>query len=64
MQTQSVTVNQIELPRYRVVRGFEGVVRVDIPKAQEAMKYAMVLREKRRASDEERNKLIGSHATG
>jgi hypothetical protein len=25
MQTQGVTINQIELPRYRVVRGFEGI---------------------------------------
>jgi hypothetical protein len=57
---QRVTTKQIELPHYRVVRGFERLVRVDIPKAQKAMSYAMVVREKRRASDEERNTLIRS----
>jgi hypothetical protein len=61
MQLDRVTVNLIELPRYRVVRGFERIVRVDVPKAQGAMKYAMEIREDRRSSDEERKQLIGSH---
>ncbi len=64
MQLQ-VTTKQIDLPRYRVVRGFEGrLVRVDIPKAQEAMRHAMMIRgEQRRASDEARNELISIHVT-
>lgn len=62
MQLSRVTVNPIELPHYRVVRGFKRIVRVDIPKAQEAMKYAMEIREDRRSSDEERKQLIGLHA--
>jgi hypothetical protein len=62
MQLYKVNVDQIKLHRYRVVRGFERVVRVDVPKAQGAMKYAMEIREDRRSSDEERKKLIGLHA--
>jgi hypothetical protein len=62
MQLQKVTVQHIKLPRYRIVRGFDSVVRVDIPKAQEAMRYAMGIRENLRALDVERNELIGLHA--
>ncbi len=63
MQIQKVTTKQIGSSRHRIVRGFGGIVRVDIPKAQEAMRYAMEVRENRRASDVERNQLIGFHAT-
>jgi hypothetical protein len=63
MRAEKETTNQIELPRFRVIRGFDGVVRVDILKAQSAMKHAMVVRQKLRALDEERNKLINSHGT-
>jgi hypothetical protein len=64
VHTERATTNQLELPRFRVVRGFEGIVRVDTLKAQNAMRHAMVMREGRRASDEERNRLISSsHAT-
>ena len=63
MQLQKVTAKKIESPRYRIVRGFDGIVRVDIAKAQEAMRYAMEIRENRRASDVERNQLLDFHAT-
>jgi hypothetical protein len=63
MRAEREAPNQIELPRFRVIRGFAGVVRVDIPKAQRAMRHAMAVREARRALDEERNKLINLHGT-
>ena len=63
MQAQTVNTKQIYLPHYRVVRGVDGLVRVDIAKAQEAMRHAMEIREQRRASDEARNELISSYAT-
>jgi hypothetical protein len=63
VQAQIVKTKQIYLPHYRVIRGFDGLVRVDIAKAQEAMRHAMEIREQRRASDEARNELISSHAT-
>ncbi len=63
MRAEKETTNQIELPRFRVIRGFDGVVRVDIPKAQRAMRHAMAVREARRALDEERNRLINPHVT-
>ena len=59
----SMQLNIVTIPRYRVVRGFGRLVRVDISKAQEAMKFAMEKREDRRSSDEGRNQLTGSHAT-
>lgn len=63
MELQTVNTKQIDLPLYRVVHGVEGLVRVDITKAQEAMRHAMMIRKQRRASDEARNELIGFHAT-
>ena len=63
MQAQTVNTKQIYLPHYRVVRGVDGLVRVDIAKAQEAMRHAMMICKQRRASDEARNELISSHAT-
>jgi hypothetical protein len=65
MQIQVRNTKQIDLPRYRLIRGFEGrLVRVDIPKAQEAIKHAMMMRGKqRRASDEARNVFVSIHDT-
>ena len=62
MQLQ-VSTKQIDSPRYCMVRGFEGrLVRVDIPKAQEAIRHAMMIRSKqRRASDEARNDFVSVH---
>lgn len=58
---RSVVSQVVDLPRFRVVRGAEGLVRVDIRKAQEAMKHAMVVRKSCRANDDERNTLVRSH---
>ncbi len=62
MSIKHTTVPQSASPRYRVIRGTEGVVRVDIQKAQEAMRHAMEVREHLRSQDIERNKFIRSHA--
>ena len=64
MQLQ-VSTKQIDTPRYRVVRGFEGrLIRVDIPKAQEAIRHAMMIRGKQRCeSDEARNEPISLYVT-
>ncbi len=63
MELQTVNTKQIDLPRYLVVHGVESLVRVDITKAQEAMRHAMVIREQCRVSEEARNERISFHVT-
>jgi hypothetical protein len=61
MQIQDIIKSQAEPSRYRVIRGFEGIVRIDISKAHEAMKHAMEVRKKLREADAERTEFISSH---
>jgi hypothetical protein len=64
MRRDKVVFERLSQPHIRVIRGFDGIVRqVDVSKAREAMKHAMIVRESRRVTDEERNIIISSHAT-
>ncbi len=61
MNLRKFGIYQGDISRFRIVRGSEGVVSVDVRKAQEAMKQAMLVRENSRANDGERKKFVYSH---